>query len=56
MTPNPSNRGKANKMLWAAVVGFVIMLSAWLIVATLLKWLVDPTRGKGADSFLEINK
>lgn len=55
MTPNPSNRTKANKMLWAAVVGFVIMLSAWLIVTTLLKWLVRDTF-TGADALVEVKK
>lgn len=55
MTPNPSNRSKAKGMLKAAVTGFVIMLCAWLIVTTLLQFLVSE-KFTGADSFIETTK
>lgn len=56
MYPSDEKRKTANKMLWAAVKGFVIMLVAWFIVSTLLKFLVNP-QFQGADTFLlEIKK
>src|SRR5690348_1939939 len=39
--PSSGRRSKAKKMLWAAVTGFVIMLSAYLIVTTILGWVID---------------
>lgn len=56
MTPNPSNRATANKMLWAALWGFVIMLCAWFIVTTLLDWVLDNSFKGVANSLLEQNK
>lgn len=41
MTPNPGNREKSNKMLWAALKGFAIMLIAWFAVSTLVSWVVS---------------
>ncbi len=55
MTPNPSNRTKAKSMLWAAIKGFVIMLCAYFIVTTLMKWLVNP-KFEGTDALKEIKK
>lgn len=37
---NPGNKDKAKKVLWNTFLGFIIMISAWLIVHTLLKMLV----------------
>lgn len=58
MTPSPGNREKSNKMLWAALKGFVIMLLAWFIVSTLLKWLVNTNTesGRSATSLLDQKK
>lgn len=58
MTPNPGNREKSNKMLWAALKGFVIMLLAWFIVSTLLKWVTSTTTdsGKSATTLLDQQK
>ena len=53
MTPNPSNRSAANKMLWAALKGFVIMLIAWFLVTTLLKMVLDPLFEDTANSLIE---
>ena len=53
--PSSGKRAQAKKMLWAALTGFVIMLSAYFIVVTLLGWLVAPDF-KGADSLIEIKK
>lgn len=56
MTPNPANREKSNKMLWAALKGFVIMLAAWFLVTTFLKWVVDDKFKEAAEALLEQNK
>lgn len=53
MTPNSGNREKSNKMLWAALKGFAIMLCAWFIVATLLGWLVSDSFKSTAGSLLQ---
>jgi hypothetical protein len=37
---NPGNKAKAKSLLWNTLLGFVIMLTAWLIVYTLLTYLV----------------
>ncbi len=55
MPPSSGKRQQANKMLWQALIGFVIMLCAWFIVSTLLKWLIDPSF-KGADALIEQQK
>lgn len=34
---SPSNIAQAKKIMWAALIGFVIVLGAWLIVDTILK-------------------
>lgn len=52
MQPSSGSREKANTMLWVALKGFVIMLVAWMLVATLLKLVVDPDF-KGANTFIE---
>jgi len=46
---------KARKMLWNCLIGFVIMLSAWFMVTTLLKWLVNPNF-TGVDTLIESQK
>lgn len=56
MTPNPSNRALANKVLWAGIKGFVIMLVAWFLVTTLLSWLVSDTFKEPVGALLEQNK
>ncbi|MEK7463966.1 MAG: hypothetical protein AAB610_02500 [Patescibacteria group bacterium] len=53
MTPSPGNREKSNKMLWAALKGFVIMLVAWFMVSTLLSWIVSDSFKGTASSLLE---
>ncbi|MDQ5893583.1 MAG: hypothetical protein QG640_595 [Patescibacteria group bacterium] len=53
MTPSPGNREKSNKMLWAALKGFVIMLIAWFMVSTLLSWIVSDSFKGTASSLLE---
>ena len=40
---NPSQRSQANKLAKNAVIGFAIMLSAYVIVKLVLLALLDPT-------------
>ena len=37
---NPGNKEKAKKILWGTLSGFVIILTAWLIVYTILTYIV----------------
>ena len=37
---NPGNKEKAKSMLWRTLIGFVIILTAWVIVHTILNALV----------------
>ena len=37
---NPGKKGEAKKVLWSTVTGFVIILTSWLIVFTILNILV----------------
>ena len=34
---NPSKRDRAKEIFWNTIVGFIIVISAWLIIATVLK-------------------
>src|SRR5574343_264981 len=43
MQPNSSDRTKANNMLLTALKGLAIMLLAWFIVTSLVKWVIDPS-------------
>ena len=40
---NPGNKSKAISILWNTLKGFVIILTAWLIVYTLLTYLVPSS-------------
>jgi hypothetical protein len=39
----PGNKDKAKSLLWSTLMGFVIILTAWLIVYTILNILVDTS-------------
>ena len=39
----PANKDKAKSILWSTLIGFVIILVAWLIVYTLLHTLVNSS-------------
>jgi hypothetical protein len=52
MTPSPGNREKSNKMLWAALKGFVIMLIAWFAISTLLDMIISDEFEDVAPAFL----
>jgi len=45
---NPGNKEKAKSILWSTLIGFVIILTAWLIVHTILVTLVPA--GSGTNS------
>lgn len=49
---NPGNKGKAKSILWNTLLGFVIILTAWLIVYTLLNFLVDPSQKGSVFKFI----
>lgn len=44
-------RSEAKKMLWKVVIGFVIILSAWIIVRTITSVLLKPGI---ADQFIKL--
>jgi hypothetical protein len=39
---NPGNKAKAKSILYSTLIGFIIILVAWLIVYTILINLIDP--------------
>jgi hypothetical protein len=41
----PGNKDKAKTVLWSTFSGFIIMILAWLIVHTILVYLVDDGAG-----------
>ena len=55
MSGKQENIKNSYKIMKNAVIGFIIMLSAWFMVSTLLKWLVKDDF-KGADSLIEKQK
>jgi hypothetical protein len=55
MTGTQENIKKAKAVITNAVIGFIIMLMAWFIVTTLLKWLLKPTF-TGVDALIQIQK
>ena len=46
-------RSEAKSMLWKVVIGFAVILSAWLIVKILVNVILEPGRG---DQFIELNQ
>ncbi len=48
---NPSAMSDAKKMLTNVLIGFVIVLSAWLIVDTIMKALLNPNYESGEIEF-----
>ena len=44
---NPGNKEKAKSILWSTLIGFVIILVAWVVIYTILNTLVDrdPVNG-----------
>ena len=56
MTGVEGNLKKARQMLWNAVIGFIIMLCAWFIVTTALKWLLKEEFQKVAGTLVETQK
>ena len=43
MSGIPDKRKKANGIFTSVAIGFIIMLTAWLIVRTAVGWFVKPT-------------
>ncbi len=52
---NPSYKAKARNILTSTIIGFIIVLCSWLIVYTLLGFLVEdnPDSGKGIFRFIK---
>jgi hypothetical protein len=48
----PGNKEKAKSILWSTLSGFVIILVAWLIVYTIVHYLVDPQEESSILRFL----
>jgi hypothetical protein len=48
---NPSYKAKAKSILWSTIIGFIIVLCSWLIVYTLLGFLVDKGTPSGQSIF-----
>ena len=55
MTGKQANIDQSKKILFSVLKGFIIMLIAWFLVSTLLKWLVNPDF-KGADTLINQQK
>ncbi len=52
MTGKEENLKRSKRIMQNAVIGFIIMLTAWFIVSTLLKWLVN-TSFTGVNTLIE---
>jgi len=48
---NPGNVAKAHRLFMNALVGFVIVLAAWLVVSLIMSWVYtgSPLEGLGGD-------
>jgi len=55
LTGSQNNIGKAKAIFTSVGKGFIIMLVAWVIVYTLVNWLIDP-EFKGATTLIEQKK
>jgi hypothetical protein len=42
ITGKPGNRTKANGLFTSVAIGFIIMVTAWFVVRTVVSWFVDP--------------
>jgi hypothetical protein len=56
MTGKEANIKKSYEILKKAVLGFVVMLMAWFIVTTILKWVVKPWAAEVAGTIVEQQK
>ncbi len=56
MTGKEANIKRAYKIMQQAVLGFVIMLLAWFIVTTILKWILKPWATNVTGTLIETQK
>ncbi len=56
MTGSEANMKKAKGIMWNAVFGFVIMLCAWFLVTTGLKWLLNDEYQSLTGTLIETQK
>jgi hypothetical protein len=56
MTGKEANIKKSYEILKKAVLGFVVMLMAWFIVTTILKWVLKPWAADVAGTIVEQQK
>ena len=50
---NPGNKAKAKSMLWSTLIGFVIILAAWVIVYTIVHYLASSSEKSSILKFLK---
>jgi hypothetical protein len=43
ITGSEENIKRSRKMMQNAIIGFIIALTAWFVVTTLVEWIKDPT-------------
>jgi len=53
MTGRPNYRTKANTIFTSVGIGFIIVITAWFIVHTVVDWLVDKSVVPNATIFIE---
>ncbi len=56
MTGKQANIEKSYKIMQNAVFGFIIMITAWFIVTTLLKWVLKPEFSGVVNTLVETQK
>lgn len=56
MTGKKENITKSYAIMRNAVIGFAIMITAWFIVTTLLKWILKPEFSGVVNSLVETQK
>ena len=57
MVVNPTSSGdiqKAKKVLWNTIIGLVISLAGWMIVAAIMAVLYNPTQANGLKAWADI--
>lgn len=56
MTGTEANIKKSYSIMQQAIIGFIVMLMAWFIVTTILKWVLKPWATNVSGTLIETQK
>jgi hypothetical protein len=48
----PANKDKAKSMMYSTLIGFLIIITAWLIIYTILSYVLPGKPGSGESGYI----